>query len=281
MKNPLFTGVCTALVTPFLDGTVNYPMLEQLLHTVVLAGTTGESPTLSRQEKLEMFRRAKAFTGENCMMIAGTGSNDTRSTVELSIAAEEAGADGLLVVCPYYNKPVPDGILAHYQAVAESVTIPIIVYNVPSRTGTDIPVPVYEQLAQIDNIAGVKEASADIRKVTRICRNCPDAFSVWTGNDDLIVPAMAMGARGVVSVLSNVCPLEASAMTAAAEAGDFQTASAIQKELTPLIQALFCQSNPIPVKYILKKMGYDCGDPRLPLTPLAEPYQKQIQALFQ
>lgn len=288
MKKTVFTGACTALVTPFLDGKVNYPMAEQLLHrqidagiqAVVLAGTTGESPTLSDAEKIELFRRCKAYAGDSCLIIAGTGSNSTAHAVELSKAAEEAGADALLVVSPYYNKATPDGLFAHYLSIAHAVSIPVIAYNVPSRTGVDIPVSVYKRLSLVPNMAGVKEASTDITKVTKIRQSCGQDFTVWTGNDDLIVPAMALGGQGVISVLSNVCPVETSAMTQAALAGDFDTAAALQCQLQPLVELLFCEVNPIPVKAAMKYIGYDCGDCRLPLTGLTKENQKRLESYF-
>lgn len=278
MKHVLFTGACTALVTPFLNGNVNYPMLEQLLkrqidsgiRTIVLAGTTGESPTLSDTEKLNMFRRAKAFVGKDAQIIAGTGSNSTEHAVALSRAAQEVGVDGLLLVSPYYNKATADGLMAHYSAISSSVHIPIIVYNVPSRTGVDIPVCVYQQLSKLSNIAGVKEASADITKITKIKAACPADFAVWSGNDDQIVPVMALGGAGVISVLSNICPVETQAMAKAALDGDFDTAAALQIQLLPLIEALFSEVNPIPVKTAMKLIGYDCGECRLPLTPISQ-----------
>ena len=182
MKKPLFTGVCTALVTPFLENKVNYPMMDMLLRrqmdariqAVVVAGTTGEAPTLSDDEKRELIQRAKDFAGDGCAIIAGTGSNSTEHAISLSQDAEDAGADAVLVVSPYYNKATPDGLLAHYTAIAQAVDIPIILYNVPSRTGVDIPVSVYEVLSRIPNIAGVKEASTDIAKIARIRAACPD-----------------------------------------------------------------------------------------------------------
>ena len=184
MKNPQFTGVCTALVTPFLDGKVNYPMLDMLLRrqmdagisAVVVAGTTGEAPTLSDDEKRELIQRAKDYAGDACVIIAGTGSNSTEHAIALSKDAEDAGADGLLVVSPYYNKTTPDGLVAHYTAIAHSVSIPVILYNVPSRTGVDIPVSVYRRLSAIPNIVGVKEAASDITKITRIRKECPKDF---------------------------------------------------------------------------------------------------------
>lgn len=288
MKNPLFTGVCTALVTPFLGGKINYPMLEQLLRrqidagirAVVISGTTGESPTLSDQEKLELFRRAKKFVGDGCLIIAGTGSNSTEHALTLSKAAEDTGVDALLVVSPYYNKATPDGLAAHYSAIAGAVHIPVIAYNVPSRTGVDIPVSVYRCLAQIPNMAGVKEASSDITKIPRIKAACPREFALWSGNDDQATAVMALGGSGVISVLSNVLPVETNAMIQAALAGDFDTAADLQIKLLPLIQVLFSEVNPIPVKAAMKMLGYDCGDCRLPLTPLSLENQKKLRKLL-
>lgn len=288
MKKPVFTGVCTALVTPFLGNTVNYPMLEQLLRrqigcgvrAVVLSGTTGESPTLSDDEKLELFRRGKRFVGEECTIIAGTGSNCTAHAVELSRRAQMAGADALLVVSPYYNKATPAGLIAHYTAIAQAVDIPVILYNVPSRTGVDIPVSVYEDLSRIPNIAGVKEASPDITKITKIIAACGPEFSIWSGNDDQIVPVISLGGQGVISVLSNVCPEETVVMAGAALDGDFDTASDLQCRMQPLVEALFSEVNPIPVKAAMKLIGLDCGGCRLPLTEMGEENLGRLRRLF-
>lgn len=288
MRKPLFTGACTALVTPFIDGKVNYPMMEQLLRrqieagirAVVIAGTTGESPTLSDEEKIELFRRCKAYAGDQCLIIAGTGSNNTAHCVRLSMAAEEAGADALLVVSPYYNKATPDGIFMHYLSVCRAVSLPVIIYNVPSRTGLDIPVSVYQRLSRIPNIAGVKEASPDIQKITRIRSACGIDFPIWSGNDDLIVPTMALGGKGVVSVLSNVKPEETVEMCDAALNGDFETAAELQCQLLPLIDFLFCEVNPIPVKAAMQHIGYDCGICRLPLCGLSsDKFEKMASVL--
>ena len=243
MNKAFFSGVCTALVTPFLNGAINYPMMEQLLGrqiaagipAVVLAGTTGESPTLSDDEKLEMFRRAKAYVRNRCLIIAGTGSNSTAHAIELSRKAEQFGADALLVVSPYYNKATASGLIAHYQAIAQAVHIPVIIYNVPSRTGVDIPVSVYKELSAIQNIAGVKEASSDITKIIKIRRACGPGFAIWSGNDDQTVPVISLGGSGIVSVLSNICPVETMAMAQAALDGDFDTASDLQCQLQPLV----------------------------------------------
>ena len=285
MKNLLFTGACTALVTPFLGNQVNYPMMERLLQrqceagieAVVICGTTGEAPTLSDEEKLELFSRAKKYVGQSCKIIAGTGSNSTAHTLELSKAAEQCGVDGLLVVTPYYNKATPDGLYDHYIAVAQAVHIPIILYNVPSRTAVDIPVPVYQKLSGIDNIAGIKEASTDITKVTRILGSCGDNLPIWSGNDDMTVPMTALGAKGVISVLSNVAPFETQAMAKAALSGDFATAADMQIRLQPLIELLFCEVNPIPVKEAMKIIGYDCGGCRMPLSRMSEDKRRKLE----
>ena len=288
MQKTLFSGACTALVTPFINGEVNYPMMEQLLRrqmdagipAVVIAGTTGEASTLTDDEKLELFRRCKRYAGDYCKIIAGTGSNSTRHAVALSKTAEETGVDGLLIVSPYYNKANNDGLLAHYQTIAQSVDIPIIVYNVPSRTGLDIPVSVYRQISHISNIVGVKEASNDVRKITQIKRECTANFSIWTGYDDMTVPAISLGAEGVISVLANVCPVETAAMACAALDGDFDTAAALQCELQPLIELLFSEVNPIPVKAAMACIGYDCGDCRLPLSTLSSPKMERLKSFF-
>lgn len=289
MKKPLFTGVCTALVTPFIDGKINYSMLEKLLKrqmnagvkAIVTAGTTGESPTLSDEEKITLFQKSKEYVGDQCLIIAGTGSNNTEHSIHLSIGAQEAGADALLVVSPYYNKATPDGIIMHYRSICESVSIPVIVYNVPGRTGLDIPISVYKALSAIPNIAGVKEANPDITKIARIRNACGKDFPIWSGNDDQIVPVMALGGQGVISALSNVLPKETSMLCDAAECGDFQTAADLQCKYLPLIDALFSEVNPIPVKAAMKEIGYDCGGCRLPLCDISKENLIKLQACMQ
>ena len=288
MNNPIFTGVCTALVTPFIDGKINYPMAEMLIRrqidsgvkAIVLSGTTGEASTLSDGEKIELFRRCKSYVGDSCLIIGGTGTNSTAHSLELSIAAQTAGVDGLLMVTPYYNKATPDGLYIHYRSIAQAVSLPIIVYNVPSRTGLDIPISVYAKLSSVPNLVGVKEASSDITKITKTRCACGSRFTIWTGNDDLIVPAMSLGALGVISVLSNVCPRETADMANAALAGDFDTASSLQCQLQPLVELLFCEVNPIPVKAAMRYLGYDCGGCRLPLTELTKENQNRLKAFF-
>ena len=288
MKNVLFNGVCTALVTPFVGKRVNYPLLERLLQrqidaavpAVVLGGTTGESPTLTDSEKLELYRRGKDYAADELIVICGTGSNDTIHAVELSLAAQDAGADALLVVAPYYNKGNFDGQFAHYAAIAQAVHIPVIIYNVPGRTGMDLPVKLYQQLSQIPNIIGVKEASTDIVKIARIKNACGPDFSVWSGNDEMAVAAISLGAQGVISVLSNVLPEKTQRMACAALAGDFHTASDLQCDMMPLIDALFREVNPIPVKYAMECVGFDCGPCRLPLGGASEETKTILQCLL-
>ena len=288
MKSSFFTGACTALVTPFLDHKVNYPMLEQLLRrqmeagikAVVLCGTTGESATLSDTEKLEIIRRGKNFVGNRCRIIAGTGSNSTEHAVALSKAAQQMGAEGLLVVTPYYNKATPEGLFAHYLSIAHAVTIPVILYNVPSRTGVDIPISIYQRLAQVPNIIGVKEASMSISKIARVIRETGPDFAVWSGNDDMTVPVISLGGQGVISVISNLYPEKVAAMADAALDGDLDTAAALQTQMLELCDLMFSEVNPIPVKAALNCMGYDCGGCRLPLTAPTQDTLQKIQAHF-
>ena len=223
-----------------------------------------------------MFRRGKRYVGDSCTIIAGTGSNDTAHAIALSKAAEDAGVDALLVVSPYYNKATSEGLVTHYSAIASAVQIPLVLYNVPSRTGVDIPVEVYRILSQIPNIVGVKEASGDLTKTAETLRICQPGFSVWSGNDDQAVAAMSLGSAGVISVVSNLLPEKVQAVSLAALDGDFDTAAALQLELLPLIRALFREVNPIPVKAAMQIIGFDCGACRLPLTP---PDEKTIQEL--
>ena len=288
MAKALFTGVCTALITPFLDLEVNYPLLQQLIkrqiasgiEAIVLCGTTGEASTLTDEEKLRIFRCGKEYADNRCLLIAGTGSNDTVHAVKLSIEAQAQGADALLVVSPYYNKATEQGLLAHYRAIADSVQIPVILYNVPSRTGVDIPINVYKQLSSHPNIAGVKEASTDITKITKIRLNCPDGFAVWTGNDPFTVPAMALGADGVISVISNVWPKRMKAMAEAIRCGDYTTAAKLQYSMDQLQDLMFVETNPVPVKAAMKYVGFDCGSCRLPLTNASEETERKLHAFF-
>ena len=285
MKKPLFTGLCTALVTPFREDGVDFDRLELLIRrqisagvdAVVLAGTTGESPTLTDAEKQELFRRGVAAAAGECAVIAGTGSNSTEKAIALSRMAAGEGVDGLLVVTPYYNKATQPGLVKHYRAICDAAGLPVIAYNVPSRTGVDISLDVCRELARMEGIAGIKEASGDISKAGRILAACGDDLPLYTGNDDQTVPAMALGALGVISVASNVAPEQMKALVSAALAGDFQRAAQCSKNLLPLMDLLFCQVNPIPVKEAMAMIGLDCGPCRMPLDSLTEENRQKLR----
>ena len=278
MKRPVFTGLCTALVTPFRGEEVNYEMLEALIErqiragadAVVLAGTTGESPTLTDAEKLEIFRIGVQTAAGRTKIIAGTGSNFTAKAVDLSAKAAHIGVDAILAVTPYYNKSTQPGLLQYYTAVAEASGLPVIAYNVPSRTGVDIRVDTCRVLAEIPGIAGIKEASGDISKIGRILAACGDELPVYSGNDDQTVPVMALGGAGVISVASNVVPRPMKELTDACLTGAYPKAAAIQRKLLKLMDLMFCQVNPIPVKAAMKLIGFDCGSCRPPLDGLPD-----------
>ena len=239
----------------------------------MLTGTTGESPTLTREEKLQIYRIGVQTASGRCKIIAGTGSNCTANAVALSREAEKIGVDGLLIVTPYYNKATQPGLLKHYSAVCGAVQIPVIAYNVPSRTGVDIHPGTARALAEIPNLAGIKEASGDIVRVTRIA----DTMPVYTGNDDQTVASMALGGSGVISVVSNVLPEQTLAMVRACQAGDYRLAAELQRKLLPLMDLMFCQVNPIPVKAAMRMMGFDCGECRMPLDGLTEENKRKLQ----
>ena len=279
MKPVIFTGAAVALVTPFhADGSVNYEELARLIDfqiengtdALVIAGTTGESSTLSEQEHIDVIRFAVEHTNHRVPVIAGTGSNATATAIMLSQEAEQAGADALLLVTPYYNKTSQRGLYVHYKAIADSVKLPIILYNVPSRTGLGIDVETAAKLAEIDNIVAMKDAVGNITYTANLIERCGDNLTVYSGNDDQIVPMMSLGAKGVISVLSNVAPRETHDMTAAALAGDYKAAAALQLKYLKLVHALFIETNPIPVKEAVNQMGFAAGACRLPLYDMAD-----------
>ena len=274
MKKPVFEGLATAIVTPFKNGTIDIPTFEMLLDAqlaanvdaIVVCGTTGESATLSAQEQLALIAHAIQYTAGRCKIIAGTGSNDTAHAIDMSRAASSMGACAVLVVTPYYNKCTQAGLIAHYTAIADAVSCPVICYNVPSRTGVDMTLETYQALSKHPNIQGVKEAGGSPAKIAKTIETCADDFFVWSGNDDEAVCAMALGAKGLISVLSNVRPKKTLAMLRACQQNDFRRAGALQRELMELIGALFCVVNPIPVNKALELEGIPVGNPRLPLT---------------
>ena len=284
MKHTIFTGMATAMVTPMTGSGVDYEALERFIefqimngiNALVAVGTTGESATLSPEERREVIRFTLEKAGGRVPVIAGTGTNDTAHAINYSVDACKEGADALLIVTPYYNKATQNGLMAHYNAIADAVDRPIILYNVPSRTGCNLLPATVEKLAQHENIVGIKEASGNMAQVVELFARCRDTIDVYSGEDALTVPMMAMGAKGAISVLSDVAPAEAVRMSDAALAGDFQTAAKLQCDFLPLINALFSEVNPIPAKAAVSAMGYGEEDIRLPLTPMEPEHRKVL-----
>jgi len=275
----LFRGSCVALITPFKDGKVNFDKLEELLNwhveqntdAIVICGTTGEASTMTDEEKKETIRFTVEVINGRIPVIAGTGTNCTAHSIELSKYAEEVGADGVLVITPYYNKTTQKGLIAHFSAIAEAVKIPNIIYNVPSRTGINIlPSTLAELARRYPNICGVKEASGNIAQVAEIARLVPDDFYIYSGNDDMVVPIMSLKGDGVISVVANIAPKDTHDMVQKFIDGDVRGACELQLKMKPLIDALFIEVNPIPVKTAMNLMGFDVGELRLPLTEMSE-----------
>lgn len=289
MKAPLFTGSSAAIVTPMRDdGSVNLDILPQLLEmqirggtaAITVCGTTGESATLKDVEKLALISSCVSAVNGRIPVIAGTGSNDTEHAVFLGREAEKAGADGLLLVTPYYNKCSEKGLVRHFMTIADSTELPVIVYNVPSRTGVSMNENIYRQLSEHPNINGVKEASGDTELVLRTRAACGDDFYIWSGNDAQIVPLMALGGQGVISVLANLCPEVPARITAACQRGDYPSAAELQTRYMPLIDAMFCEVNPIPVKTAMHLIGLDVGPLRMPLCEMEDASRNRLTAVL-
>ena len=287
MKTPLFTGSSVAIVTPMhADGSVHYAKLTELIElqiaagtaAITVCGTTGESATLTDHERIAVISHCVRTVNGRIPVIAGTGSNQTAHTLRLSQEAKKAGADGLLLVTPYYNKCSATGLIRHYLSVADSVELPIIVYNVPSRTGVSMNAEIYRQLSRHPLINGVKEASGSTDLVLRTLDACGDELNIWSGNDGQIVPIMALGGKGVISVLANLCPEVTAELTAACLRGDYETAAFMQKQYMALIDALFCEVNPIPVKTAMNLMGLGIGPLRMPLCQLDDEKKEQLMS---
>lgn len=287
----MFMGSGVAIVTPMKEGQVDFEALTRLLEwhvkegtdAMVVTGTTGESATLSREEKLAIFRHAVAVVGGRIPVIAGTGSNNTQETLALSVDAQATGVDGLLLVTPYYNKPSQRGLYAHYKAVAEAVSIPIILYNVPSRTAVDLLPETVLALSKLKNIAAIKEATGDLSRVKLLKAGAPEDFRIYSGNDDDIVALMEAGGHGVISVLANVVPKAVHQMTADVLEGRLDAAREAQAHFLPLFKALFSDTNPVPAKAALNLMGWNAGELRLPLVgmePEAEAALKVVLERF-
>lgn len=283
----IFTGAGVALITPMNDdGSVNYEKLRELLEfhvanktdAIIICGTTGEASTLSDEEHLECIRFACEVINKRIPVIAGTGSNCTQSAIELSKEAEKSGVDGLLLVTPYYNKATQNGLKAHYKAIAKEVNVPIVLYNVPSRTGTRLaPQTVVDLCHEVPNIVGVKDATGDISEVAELMSLAKGTVDVYSGNDDQIVPVLSLGGKGVISVLSNILPKETHDMVASYLEGDVAKSCEMQLKYFDLIKALFCEVNPIPVKKALNLMGMEVGSLRLPLTEMEDANAKRLE----
>jgi 4-hydroxy-tetrahydrodipicolinate synthase len=290
MKRIIFKGAAVALVTPMNeDGSINFDKLRELVDfqiengtdAIVSCGTTGEAATQSLEEHIEVVRKTVEFAAGRVPIIAGTGSNDTAFAIKTNEMAKDAGADGLLVVTPYYNKTSQAGLIAHFTKIAENTDLPIILYNVPSRTGTAIKPETYKELSKIDNIVAVKEANGDLSAVAKTAALCGDDLMIYSGNDDQIVPIMSLGGLGVISVLSNVAPKLTHDICQSCLDGDFAAARKMQLDNLGLINALFSDVNPIPVKEALNMMSFNVGECRLPLVRMSESGHNALRVQMQ
>ena len=275
MKQSIFTGSAVAIITPFQEGGVDFESLGKLLDfqlengtdAIVVCGTTGEASTMTYQERAETIAFCVRHVGGRVPVIAGSGSNSTENAVTLSREAERRGADGLLVVTPYYNKATQAGLIRHYRTIADAVSLPIILYSVPSRTGVAIAPETYAVLSQHPNIVGVKEASGNLGNIQRTRALCPEDFTIWSGNDDETVPICALGGKGVISVAANILPAEMHRLTQLCLKNDFAAAGKLQVHLKDFCDAMFCEVNPIPVKTALGLLGWRVGELRSPMCP--------------
>jgi len=284
----MFAGTGTALITPFAkDGSIDEGALRRLVrfqedngvNVLVPCGSTGESATMSHEEHVRVIKIVRD-EARKAKILAGAGSNSTSEAVMLTKAANDLGVDGILSISPYYIKPTQEGLFRHYEAIQNACGIPVIVYNVPGRTGTNISVDTLMRLAELPGIGGVKEASGNMSQIQNILIRRPKGFEVLSGDDSLTLALMGVGADGVISVASNCCPKEVSDMVRNATDGDFHIARQIYGRLLPLFENLFCESNPIPIKYVMGRMGYGNGEPRLPLTPLSDKGRKILDPIL-
>jgi len=284
----VFEGVSTALVTPFRNGEIDEPALHELVEFQIgtgidgLApcGSTGEAATLSHAEHLRVVEIVVSAARGRVPVLAGTGSNNTREAVELTRHAKSAGADGALLISPYYNKPTQDGIVAHYAEIARAADFPLVVYNIPGRTASNILPATLARLAEIEQVVGVKEACGDLGQISEVVARCPDDFSVLSGDDALTLPILAVGGRGVISVSANIAPAKMVEMVSAFRAGDAERARAIHLQLLPLFGALFCETNPIPIKAAVAEMGRIGDEIRLPLTEITQPNRERLKVVL-
>ena len=287
MKNTIFTGAAIAIITPMNnDGSINYDELGRIIDdqiekgtdAIVICGTTGESATMTDDEHRDCIKFAVKHVAGRVPVIAGAGSNDTRYAVELSKEAEAAGADALLHVTPYYNKATQKGLIAHFTAVADAVNIPIILYNVPSRTGCGFDVATVKELSKHKNIAAIKEASGNISFAAKLIAECGDNIDVYSGNDDMVVPLMSLGGKGVISVASHVIPKEMHNMVQYCLDNNFAEATKLQIEYLDIINNLFIEVNPIPAKEAMNMIGWNAGPCRLPLTEMSDEHKAKLRA---
>ncbi len=285
-KNTIFTGAGTAIITPFKNGAIDYESFGKIIEdqiaksidAIVVAGTTGEAATLTHEEHCELIKYAVEKIAGRVPVIAGTGSNDTAYGIELSKYACEVGADALLLVTPYYNKATPKGLIKNFLETAEATDKPIILYNVPSRTGCNIPLSVYKELAKHERIVAAKEASGNISYIAEVIAECGDSLDIYSGNDDQIVPIMSLGGKGVISVLSNVLPEETHNLAKLCLDGNFSGAAKMQLDYLKLINALFCEVNPIPVKTAMAELGWCDIEMRLPLCEMEDANKAKLLA---
>ena len=285
MKKILFKGCGTAIATPFTEDEINFEefrkliefQIEQGVDSIIVCGTTGESSTMTEEERKNTIKFAVDVVNKRIPVIAGTGSNNTKSAIQMSKYAESIGADGLLIVTPYYNKTTQNGLVSHYNAIAKEVSIPIILYNVPSRTGVNINPETCLELSKTENIVAIKEASGNISQVAKIASLCKDNLHIYSGNDDQIIPILSLGGIGVISVLSNIEPKFTHNIVQNYMNGNIKDASEAQLKCLPLVESLFCEVNPIPVKEALNLLGYNYGIPRLPLIPLSEVGKQKLE----
>jgi 4-hydroxy-tetrahydrodipicolinate synthase len=285
MKKTLFTGSGVAIITPFTDDGVDFEKLGELIEfhisektdAIIICGTTGEASTMPDEEHKEAIKYTVDKVAKRIPVIAGTGSNDTKHCIELSQYAESVGADGLLVVTPYYNKTTQKGLIEHFTAVANSVKIPIILYNVPGRTGLNITPETLKTLSKIDNIVGIKEASGNISQVAQMAALCGEDIDIYSGNDDMVVPLLSLGGKGVISVIANIAPRDTHDMVEKYLQGNVVESKNLQLKMLNLINALFIEVNPIPVKTAMNLLGYNVGKLRMPLTEMSEKNLKVLK----
>jgi len=285
MKKIIFKGCGTAIITPFNETGVNFEEFRKLIEfqikegadSIIVCGTTGESATMSNEEKKETIKFAVEIAAGRIPIIAGTGGNCTTTSIELTKYADEVGADAIMLVTPYYNKTTQEGLIKHFETIAKTTSLPVVLYNVPGRTGLNINPSTCFTLSKIENIVAIKEAGGDISQIAQIAALCGDDLMIYSGNDDQIVPILSLGGQGVISVLSNIIPKDVHIMVQSYLDGDVKTATKLQLETLALTSALFSEVNPIPIKAACNMMGFDCGLPRLPLVEITDQGEEKLR----